>query len=1198
MLRRVVGVLLCLGLTAAGIVRAQDVRGSISGLVRDTSGGVMIGVNVTIQNVATGVSIKTTTNKSGLYQVLFLVPGRYVVSAEAPGFRKRNSQELELLVENRLTQDMTLDPAVGEEVSVVAEQAILETSTPTSGEVIDSKTIEEMPLADGTAYFLARLAPGVEFTGDRGFTRPMDNVNLAGVSASGLVRETASGENNSVSSTEFSFDGASNMISQNRMGFSPPAGAVQEFKVTTALYDAQYGQGGGGSVSLALKSGTNTLKGEVSYYNRDESRSGNTFFANRLLQPKEARDYHRANITLHGPITRNRTFFMVSGEYLFDNAPEPIVGTVPTELMRQGNFSETVVRMYDPATTRRVPATTGTGTTIVRDPFPGNIIPQDRFHPISQNVMQYMPLPNVPREQWRADLTNNYYSDRNRPYDYRGGIARIDHVVNESNRLFVNFFKNWREEDRGNWSEMEMSQLFDYRANNGGVLGWTSTLSPTMILDVRANVQKFDEWRVPATELRAGDLGFSPSVVSLTRDYENMPRFDFSTFNDLGRNGSNRPFLAMGIQPILTKISGKHSFKGGYEGRVIREQFEDYGDRAGSYVFNNGPTGAGSTNPGSGSFRDWSAFLVGVPSSGDFDTSTDRINRTWYHGLFIQDDWRISAKTTINMGLRWEMEGPMTELRGRNTRGFDFVTANPIEAPAKARFATDFAANRAAFETAPGSGKYVVTPDTFSATGGYLFSDEQHKDLWTAPKLNFLPRLGVAHQIFSDMVVRVGFGMYMLPYRLSGIDQRGYSRTTSVQATHTTGERSSFPRLPSDPDGGVYGNPLPNGLLEPVGSSLGLLTNVGQDTGTIVPYERDHHQRRIVVQAGIQYKLPWNTLFETNYVASRGYNLIVGRSLNYIPAEFLIDSITRDPARETFFTNDVPNPFRGIEAVRGDDHFNDLIDREKLMRQYPHFENLTKQEHTGSSTYDALQLRIVKRSKTLTLSANYTYSRLLQKLTRLNPSDADLTERVSPGERPHSYKLVAVVELPFGKGRKWLTDAPGWLDAIAGGWRVSANYLWQSGSPLSFGNWYYDPTRNPNDLKSMTGHDAQGRRYGIDIPAWDTSGFYFGEVVDNKASAAQLADDRIRINSSRYKRSFPQTIDGVRTPPYHNLDIGLGKTFDLRRAKLQVRIEAINAENYAEFNAPSTDPTSGSFGISTGQRTLPRDVQVGLRLTF
>ncbi|HEX6738010.1 MAG TPA: hypothetical protein VF310_07065, partial [Vicinamibacteria bacterium] len=1017
--------------------------------------------------------------------------------------------QIELRVEDRLKLDVALEAAgVAEEIEVVAARPVLESGTATSGQVVDSATINEMPLADGTAYFLARMAPGVEFTADPKFTRPMDNVNLAGVSASGVVRAEAPGENFATSSTEFMIDGAPNMISQNRLGFSPPSSAVQEFKVSTAVFDAGFGQGAGGSVSLALKSGGNDFRGELSYFNRDESRSANTLFANRLGMPKEARDYHRVTGTLSGPLRRGRTFFLVSGEYLYDDAPEPLLTTVPTARQRLGDFSEyPAVAIYDPATSRREPDGRG-GTRVVRDPFPGNIIPGGRISPVARNLMQYFPLPNLPREQWRPDLTQNYFTDRNRPYDYRGGLARVDHVLNDKNRLFLTLFRNWREEDRSNWSGNEIAQLLTYRTNTGGILGWTWSKSSKTVVDVRVNAHRFGDWGVPGTQLRAEDLGFGPAAVALTRGHENMPRFDLDTYPDLGRGTSDVPYFTAGIVPSLTRVHARHTLRTGYEFRLMRETNDSPGDRAGSFQFRSGATNSGTGATGANTHRDLASLLLGVPTGGDFDSNTPRTNQVAYQGAFLQDDWRVTSRLTVNLGLRWEMDFGTTEAHNRNTRGFDFTSANPVEAAARARYEADFRANPASFEVAPG--RYLVTPDAFRVKGGYLYADAQHRAFWNTSPWNFLPRVGFTYQLTEKLLLRTGAGLYRIPYRLSGIDPRGYSRSTAVVVNNT----DNLPRLD------IFDNPIPGGLLEPLGSSLGLLTDVGRDVGidtdndTLIPVERESPTIRRF-QLGFQYQLPGAVLLEANYVASRGHDLVTRKPLNFLPADFLIESRTRDRAAEDFLQGDVPNPFRGLEPFRTTNHFNSTIDREKLLRAYPQFENMYLQEYNGSNRYSSLQVRMEKRfSKGFMVSANYTYGQLLERLTRLNASDLDLVERVSTGERPHSFKFATIVELPYGRGRRWGQEAPGWLQAVLGGWRLSVNYLWQAGAPISWNNLYYDPARNPNELRTHYGKDSQGRRYGVDIPAWDTSGFYFDDLPNR---AAQLADDRIRVNNSRYQ---------------------------------------------------------------------------------
>ena len=1209
--RGMVLAVLGLWLGTLGGASAQDIRGSISGRVTDASGGILIGVTVTVQNTATGVPNEVVTNESGLFNVLFLPPGDYRVTVKLDGFRSAVREHVNLRVEDRVTLDVALEPAgATESVEVMAAPPLLETRTATSGQVFDSKTIAEMPLGDGTAYFLARLAPGVEFTADPKFTRPMDNVNLAGVSASGVVRTRASGENNDNASTEFMIDGVPNHVSQNRLGFSPPASAVQEFKVSTSLFDAQFGAGAGGAVSLGLKSGTNQFRGEASYFNRDESRSANTFFANRVNQPVEARDYHRTTMMLGGPIHRNRTFFMIAGEYLYDDAPEPLITTVPTERQRNGDFSEyPAVQIYDPFSSRREPDGLG-GTRVVRTPFAGNVIPQDRIHPIAQKVLSYYPLPNLPRELWNANGTNNYFSDRNRPYDYRGMVSKVDHTLNSGNRLFVNVSRNWRMEDRNNWTRQPITESLDWRSNTAVLVGWTSMLSSSTVLDLRVNRHQFGEWQLATEMLSAADFGFNEHYQSLIGDYPYFPRFDMETYQDIGsqrpggRYTFSRPHTRYAALPTVTTVRGRHTMKAGYDFRLIRESEADTGFRGGEFTFRGGSTNQGTGASGANTHRDLAGLLLGAPTDGQFQIRSPRQNQNMYHGVFIQDDWRVSQRLTLNLGLRWEMETGITESQDRNVRGFDLTTPNPIEAAARARLAADFAANPAAFEVSPG--RYFITPDSFHAIGGYTFAGDGQSDFWRVPKNNFLPRIGAAYQVTQKLVLRGGYGLFTLPYTISGVDQRGFARNTDIEVN----DLDNLPRR------GIYEDPLAGGsLLEPVGSARGLLTDVGNAIGgqdnTVVPYDREM-QRFTRFQVGFQYELPLATVLELNYVGSRGSNLIVQDPMNFIPAEFLIDSVVNNNAAESFLSGLVPNPFRGLPDMVGTALDANTISRESLLRQFPQFTTFRIQSHDGSNRYDSVQLRLERRfSKGIMVMGNYTYARLLEKTTRLNASDPDLTERVSENERPHSYKIATVIEMPFGRGQRWGAEWPGWLDAALGGWRLSANYLWQMGAPIEWNNMYYDPTRNPHDLKTRYGKDEQGRRYGIDIPAWDISGFYFHDAAVSRINPAtgqleidparQLADGRIsHFNDGRYKRSFPQTIDGLRRPNYHNLDVGLAKTFNLGRTRLQIRAEAFNMENYADFSYPDTafDPRSGNFGRFTGQRNLPRDVQIGARLTF
>ena len=294
------------------VAQAQDFRGAIGGRVIDESGGVLPGVSVTVNSASTNVNQNTVTNDTGTYSLLYLTPGRYKVTAELQGFKKM-AREVEVRLGDRLEIDFKMEVGRLEEtVNVSAETPLLDTRSGSAGQVIDEKQIALMPLSDGNPFVLARLAPGIAYTGDLKFSRPFDNAGTSAITADG-----APGGN------EFTLDGSPNMTHGRRVAFVPPAGAVQEFKVETATFDAQQGHTAGANVNVTLKSGTNRLKGEGYYHYRDEALSANDFFLERAGVPKDNTDYKRYGFTLSGPVRlsklydgRERTFFLGSFEWL------------------------------------------------------------------------------------------------------------------------------------------------------------------------------------------------------------------------------------------------------------------------------------------------------------------------------------------------------------------------------------------------------------------------------------------------------------------------------------------------------------------------------------------------------------------------------------------------------------------------------------------------------------------------------------------------------------------------------------------------------------------------------------------------------------------------------------------------------------------------------------------------------------------
>jgi carboxypeptidase family protein len=1167
----------------AGLLGAQDFRGSILGTVTDSQGANMPGVGVTVTNLGTNVATTVITDAGGNYRVPYLISGSYSVSFQLTGFKGVVQKPVEVRVGDVLTVDARLEPGHVEETIVVTATApLLDTTSGVTGQVIDSHQIQQLPLGDGTAYMLTRLAPGLSDSSDLHFSRPMDNGNLAGIVANG-----AQGGN------DFTLDGAPNRVSPNNtapgnnsgvVGFSPPSDAIAEFKVQTNAFDAQAGQTAGAVVNLALKSGTNALHGNLGYFNRDDSRSETPLLTERAGGEKPTRSYNRFTGTLTGPVRRDKTFFMVSYEHLRDVQPEPSSYSVPTMLMRAGNLSEFTTPIYDP--------NTATGTNNQRTAFPNNIIPGIRINPVAARYLSFYPEPN------RPGFEDNYFTNQLRPYDYNAVLGRIDHNFSSSDRLFLNGYWNKRQEDRYNWAEQaingfEVTRGFDYRSNAGATLGFTSTRSSTLLFDLRAAFARFGEWRQPAQDFDPASLGFAPASVTAFGDYSYLPFITFGGFSTTNANstiaslgsqrsdwgeGFTRPFYNLSLAPTLTRLSGAHSLRFGYELRYRRWDITNAGYDAGRYHFNGAYTRANNAAPTNDPAQSWAQFLLGLPTAGtstvasagstssQLEIASPADYRQTSHGLFVQDDWRVNSRLTLNMGVRLEVEQAMTESEDRNLGGFDRAVDSPIEPTALANYARNPIPE--------------IPVSAFQVNGGVLFENGRiYNTLVRA-----LPRAFASYKLGDRTVLRGGAGLFSYPFYFDAGNQAGFSQPTGVITTQNNGA-TFLTNLT---------NPIPSGtLIQPTGSSLGLSSSLGLTLGTIVPSER-RSPYYVRWQAGFQRDLGKGFVVELLYVGARGRHLPVTRELNGLPTQYLSTSPIRDTTQESYLSAQVPNPF--VNLLPGTTLNGATIQRSQLLRPFPQFlggtNSVVTEEYAGSDTYDAGSIRIEKRfSNGNSLLATYTRSRLRDKLNFLNPADGQLEDRISPNDRPNRVTAAATLRLPFGRGQRWGSDWTGFADAVLGGWQLSGAYQYQTGFPLTWGNnIYYDPARDPKDLKSDIGTHRNGGISGLDFPAWDTSGFYIPGGTGRTDARIQLG------NNVRY---FPSTLPDVRTHDLHLLDLGLYKNFGLSHGmELQVRVEAINALNYTVLWNPNLDPRNLNFGLVNQDRNNPRDFQLAARLSF
>jgi hypothetical protein len=1153
----------------AAAVDAQDFRGAVTGRITDAQGGRLPGATVTATNIATNVPSSTTTDAAGDYLIAYLTGGTYRVTVELAGFKKV-VREVEVRIGDRLSVDMSLDVGQLEEtVTVAADTPLLETRSGSAGQVIGEKQIALMPLSDGNPFVLARLAPGVAYHGDLKFSRPFDNAGTSDFTADG-----GPGRN------EFTLDGSPNMTHGRRVAFVPPANAVQEFKVETATFDAQQGHTAGATVNVTLKSGTNTFKGEGYYHYRDEALSGNDFFFERAGRPKDDLGYKRYGFSIGGPVAlgklydgRNRTFFFGAFEWLPDQFPEPGQFTVPTAAQRAGDFSALLsqgIVIYDPLTAVR-----RADGRIERQPFQGNIIPTNRLSPIALEALKYYPMPNQAGD---AQGRNNYISGNARGDDFYSMNYRVDHNLSDKQRVFVRYSRNDRREYRGNWigeiNGIRPIGNYLFRINDAINADHVWTVTPSSLLNLRGSWSRFKE---PNQRQHQGifdpaSLGFPSSTTQYFGSNKYFPLIDLDQYADIGQNFAGAQNSSIwSFQPTWTLMRGRHTLRTGYDFRVYdNEQFPDV-HSAGSYVFNRGAvfTRQLDNSPAAAIGQDLAAFMLGYPSGGVIDRSADRFNRVFYNGVFVQDDWRINTKLTLNLGLRWEYETGPVERFDRNVRGFDPDATLDITNAAQAAYAA--------------SPIPEIPASAFRVRGGMQFATGSERASVDPDLNNFQPRLGFAYQMDEKTVVRGGYAIYAVPalFDLTGVYQPGFSQPTNLVPSNDTGLTIRA----------TMANPYPDGVVEPPGASNGPNTFVGRGIGRFndqLDYINGQSMRWVL---SMQRELPGQWLVEGAYVASRSYDLTTDFALNPVPRQYLSTSNVRDQATINYLTANVTNPFRGL--LPGEGLNSNTVQRQQLLRPYPQFQNVDVRRYDGSSRFDSLQGRVTRRFRAgYQFDVAYTWSDFKEKVTRLNETDADYEERYQDTHLPHRLVVNGIWEVPFGRGRRFGSDSNAVVNAIAGDWNVSFIWNWQSGRPnMAMGNVYYD-----GDITRLT------TKYTDDPsqPVFDISGFYFHDAavqtngVDDPAK--QRADQRIRLANNI--RTLPSRWDGLRGPRYFNWDMSFVKGFDLGRVRAQFHIELYNAFNNVFYNNPNLDPTNSAFGTVSSQNNVPRNIQIGMKALF
>jgi hypothetical protein len=1143
-----------LAVLSVGAIRGQVVTASLEGTVTDPTGATVPGAAVKVRNSATNVETSVKTGADGRYYVASLQPGGpYVITVEAAGFKTVERGGITLEVNQSAEVNLTLEVgATSETVQVTGAAPLLEPTTAAMGQVVDSRSILNLPLNQRNAYSLVYLVPGV--TGSTNGQYNSQNISING---------------GRPGSTDILVDGipSSPPLVNPIQGFAvfPSVESVEEFKVQTNSYSAEFGRSGSGIINLIYKSGTDSFHGSAFEFLRNSDLDSNNFFANRNGQSIPNFKRSQFGGSLGGPVElpklyhgKDKTFFFVAYEGLRQGSAATLTASVPTALQRTGDFSQTVnaagkpVVIYDPTTT----ASSGTG--YVRQPFPGNVIPASRINAVAGSIMKYYPLPNA------AGVANgglnNYFASGTTVVNSNTLDTKVDENINDRNRFFVRYSRRGQNQPvtplfpaadlvaQGGYTQPQTS--------NSAAFDYTFTATPTFLMEFRYGFARTLLAFTPVSEgFNPTSLGF-PSYIAANADQLLFPGIGPAGYYTLG-NGAQGDYRHASFASHLvslnnTKVLTSHVLKFGFEGRLLLVNDLESGASTGNYSFSNAITQGPNPNVASAiAGNSIASLLLGVGNGQMTIDSKNAATESKYYAWYFQDDWKATRRLTLNLGLRYDVEIPRTERYNR------METFNPF-APSPLAAETGIAGLRGG----------LVYP---GVDGN---SRLQFQPQWT----DFAPRLGFAYQAAENLVLRGGYGIFYGPsYRQAGatLGNYGFSSTTSYVGS----PNGLTPSL-------YLTNPFPNGLNPIVGSTLGLLTGIGTSFETPltgdnkVPYNENWDFE-------VQRQLPGNTLVDVSYVGSHGVHLNQSGENDYNLNQLTPAAM----ALGTQLQKSVANPFYGI--IKTGPLAGKIVPRSYLLAPFPQFTGVYASFLTGGySDYNSIQVKVEKRfSQGLSLLVSFTGQKLIDDYAIIsnvgrnagiqNIYDGAAERAVSPNDISRTLVVSGVYALPFGHGQKF---GSGWNraeDLILGGWQLNGIATYQTGFPLVL------TTQNTSGSGSLTmrpnnnGHSAL-----LTGPVESRLNEYFNTAVFSQPAPFTFG------NTGR-------TLPDVRTPGMENIDFSLFKNFQVtEKLQAELRAEAFNLLNQVVFGAPNSVLTSGQFGVISSQANTPRELQFALKLLF
>jgi hypothetical protein len=1137
-----VAVALFLLASAAVALEAQSYYGAVRGTVLDQAGASVPNAKVTLIDNGSNTQRAALTTSAGEFVFSEVIPGTYSIVAEAPGFKKFENKAVVVGTQQQVSADVKLELGqVTESVQVSESVPLVETSDASQGQIIDNQKLTELPNLGRNPFMMAKLVQNVVMVGNPAFNRMEDQSGSSQISiAGGPVR----GNN-------YLIDGVPITDADNRPIIIPSLEAVQEVKIQANTYDAEMARTGGGMYNTLMKSGTNDYHGSLYGHLRRTAWDANSFFNNAAGLPITNQPNDTWGASFGGRVWipkvfdgKNKVFFYLGTETYDDTQSASSQFSTPTALERVGNFSQDSTTIYDPLS-----AASGT-----RTPFPGNIIPASDLNPVGLAIANYYQQPQTAASKYGG---TNLSASAMLPDRASQMTGKLDVDVFTWWRSSLSYLRYFSLEPGDAWfpsvSSPALSEL--QRRVDTTQLNNLFTISPTTVLTVRYGFNRFPNYSYTGSQgFNIGSLGFSQSLVNqVPQSLAQFPYVSMTNLYSLGVADTNSfyDFSSNNFSASVSKYVGKHSLRFGFDYRRIKLAGNDANNASGAYSFNGIFTKSTPTGSGTGG-ADLADLLLGYPDAGSIYTSTKLYEYANYYGTYIQDDYRLSQKLTLNLGLRWERELGLQENNGGILVNFDGTAPNPLAA-----------------------GVTGISP-----TGVVQYAGANGKDYAGDPTLNkFGPRVGLAWQVNEKTVIRAGYGLYWAPQFGLGspIATPGYNATTSYIAS-TNNNQTPANNLT---------DPFTGGISQPVGQSLGAATGNGQTISMIDPFARSPRVQQFSLD--VQRQLPFGIAMEVGYVGSRSSHLTLGApniNINALNPALL--------SMGSALTQSVANPFygHGGTGVIG----TATVQESQLLLPHPTFGAINFQyDDNNRARYDSMVLKAQKNfSHGLTFLSTFTWSRNYDEssggpgntlnagnLAPQNPYNMGAEWGLSNIDSPLRLASSFTYDLPFGKGKAFLRDGR-LLDYLVGGWQANAVMAYQTGYPLQISQ--------ATNFNSAFGYASQRPNATGVSPV--SSGNFESRLADyiNPAAFSQAPEYTFG--------DLSRTLE-MRGPGLANWDMSLFKTVTIReKLKAQFRCEALNTFNTPLFYGPNVSFGSSTFGKITQQANFSRQLQLAVRFSF